>query len=516
MTSRFHGSTRVRASFAALAVALVASACGARTTLDLYQDGAPPRLDAGPPVRTDAGLDAGPIGCTTDRDCPDDGLMCNGFSYCDPLSRTCQIATPEPCDDGVDCTVDRCVERAGCVFEPDPRRCGPGETCEPFVGCVGGCSPIADVEIRCRDGADDDCDGLFDCGDPDCRRSVECSMCAPAELDCVNAFDEDCDGLFDCADPDCAGRPECGMGCVPTALFEWSCFDGVDNDCNGLFDCGDPACTLDPSCGMCVAFTEVNCTDGRDDDCDFAPDCMDFDCAGRPECGGCVPVADREIFCGDRRDDDCDGLPDCADPDCARDPACGACMPVAMSEVRCTDGRDDDCDGLLDCADRDCAGNPSCGGCVPTSRTEIRCRDGLDDDCDGRIDCDDSDCRARPICMSMCTPTAPNELGVDACTNALDDDCDGRPDCADPDCSPFGPMGECCDGRDNNGDGNVDEFTCRCFDDAACVGVGSLDQTCWEETFSICAPRCNLYGGDRFCRDGFGLDRCDRRTGECL
>lgn len=156
------------------------------------------------------------------------------------------------------------------------------------------------------------------------------------------------------------------------------------------------------------------------------------------------------------------------------------------------------------------------GMCVPSAPTEVRCRDGVDDDCDGALDCADSDCTGSPLCTSTCTPTGRNELGVAACTNGLDDDCDGRFDCNDPDCSPFGPMGECCDGRDNNGDGNVDEFTCRCFDDDACFGVGSLDQTCWQDSYSVCAPRCNLYGGDRFCIDGFGLTRCNRMTGECL
>ncbi|MBN8615390.1 MAG: hypothetical protein J0L92_32645 [Deltaproteobacteria bacterium] len=459
------------------------SGCGARTTLNVSDDGAvPPRVDAGTP-RIDAamgGMDAGRIGCTTDGDCPNDGLMCNGFAYCNPMTRMCEMAMPERCDDRIDCTDDQCLEGRGCVFVPNPRNCGDEQMCDPMRGCIGGCEPSGPRERECRNGADDDCDGAFDCGDPDCVGTDGCMMCPPIEVRCFDGLDDDCDALTDCADPDCLSMPECRMECIPTERFERSCGDGADNDCNGLFDCADPSCTRTPGCG------------------------------------GCMPVADREIFCADGRDDDCDMIPDCMDSDCIGTPECGGCTPTAMREVACRDGLDDDCDGLRDCDDRDCIGTRECPACTPISMREGRCRDGIDDDCDGSTDCADSDCATRPFCMSACTPTARNELGVDACTNGVDEDCDGRTDCSDPDCSPFGAMGECCDGIDNNGDGNTDEFTCRCFEDDDCAGVGSLDQTCWQETFSICAPRCNLYGGDRFCIDGFMLDRCDRTTGECL
>ncbi len=473
-------------SLALAGLVLLGAGCGARTTLSITDDdtgvvarvdAGTGRLDAGRPL--DAGIDAARIGCASDRDCPDDGLMCNGFSFCNPMTGVCEAIVPERCDDGIDCTDDRCLEGRGCAFEPNPRNCGDEEMCHPMLGCIGGCEPTSPVEVSCRDGLDDDCDGLPDCSDPECRGTRACAMCSDFEFDCLNAFDEDCDGLPDCSDPDCAGRPECGMSCTPTERIERSCFDGLDNDCNGLFDCGD------------------------------------FSCARDPGCGGCMPIADREVFCADGRDDDCNGAFDCTDMACAATPECGGCEPRARTEVSCNDFVDDDCDGRPDCADPDCAGNPTCG-CVPISMFEGRCRDMRDDDCDGLTDCADRDCAARPFCMTMCTPTAMNELGVDACTNGLDEDCDGRTDCGDPDCSPFGPMGECCDGIDNNGDGNEDEFTCRCFADSECAGVGSLDQTCWQETFSLCAPRCNLYGGDTFCRDGFGLMRCDRTTGECL
>ncbi len=77
-------------------------------------------------------------------------------------------------------------------------------------------------------------------------------------------------------------------------------------------------------------------------------------------------------------------------------------------------------------------------------------------------------------------------------------------------------MGECCNDIDDTGDGNVDEFTCRCFDDSICAGHGSLEQVCWSTTYSVCAPRCDFYGGDAFCMMIVpDAPRCNRMTGEC-
>jgi hypothetical protein len=62
------------------------------------------------------------------------------------------------------------------------------------VTCIG-------PERYCRDGWDNDCDGLQDGADPDCAGMV-------AER-CANLDDDDYDGLTDCADPDCATSPAC-------------------------------------------------------------------------------------------------------------------------------------------------------------------------------------------------------------------------------------------------------------------------------------------------------------------
>jgi hypothetical protein len=82
------------------------------------------------------------------------------------------------------------------------------------------------------------------------------------------------------------------------------------------------------------------------------------------------------------------------------------------------------------------------------------------------------------------------------CTNGLDDDCDGVGDCGDPSCTPFaGSVNECCNGADDNGNGLVDEFGCQCDSSADCM----LGSACYAEILGVCAPRCDLLGGNAFC-----------------
>ncbi|MDW8247380.1 MAG: hypothetical protein RMJ84_12490 [Sandaracinaceae bacterium] len=295
-----------------------------------------------------------------------------------------------------------------------------------------------------------------------------------------------------------------------------------DSDCpdDGLFCNGAPVCVGGrcvlriPSCDDGIPCTLDRCEDPRG--CVHEPD--DRACPMGQRCDlrlGCVmSCTPTEALCNNRVDDDCDMRMDCDDPDCAFDPACRMCVPTAMTEIDCRNMVDDDCDGFVDCGDPECASQPHCRGCMPRTTREWLCRDRTDDDCDGLIDCRDPDCSWHPECRAGCMPSGRNELGIAACTNLIDDDCDGRADCDDPDCRPFGPAGECCNGRDDNGNALVDEFTCRCFSDNDCVGIGSLDQTCWESTVSICAPICNFYGGDAFCRE-LRFMRCNPRTGEC-
>lgn len=116
----------------------------------------------------------------------------------------------------------------------------------------------------------------------------------------------------------------------------------------------------------------------------------------------------------------------------------------------------------------------------------------------------------------VCVARAPNEIGVAACTNGIDDDCDGQADCADSDCNALPPVGECCNGRDDNRNGFVDEFACRCFNQAFCASIGnSGGDVCYDATYSACGPRCNFIGGNSFCSMFAMGTTCNAMTGQC-
>ena len=54
---------------------------------------------------------------------------------------------------------------------------------------------------------------------------------------CRDGDDNDYDGLIDCADPDCYG--EYGSGKTRCGITEINCTDNIDNDLDGLIDYED-------------------------------------------------------------------------------------------------------------------------------------------------------------------------------------------------------------------------------------------------------------------------------------
>ncbi len=238
------------------------------------------------------------------------------------------------------------------------------------------------VEGNCSDGIDNDGDGLVDCNDGDCKSDTDgdgypalpCGNdCNDADYfinpgskeNCQDGKDNDCDGLTDCNDPDCKIdkdkdgylAPPCGKDCndsnasINPGATE-NCQDGIDNDCDGKKDCGDTDCKID------------NDGDGHP----VSPcgnDCNDADASVYPG----APEA-----CQDGKDNDCDGAIDCNDSNCQIDadgdgwliPPCGndcddsdATSNPGTAEV-CQDGKDNDCDGQTDCYDSECATNQPC------------------------------------------------------------------------------------------------------------------------------------------------------------
>ncbi|MCI0569264.1 MAG: hypothetical protein L0Y66_00780 [Myxococcaceae bacterium] len=251
--------------------------------------------------------------CDGRRDCKDmgcGGLTCSLTGYvCDATACVCppdagEVTPGEPrCDDNVDDDCDGLVDCADSSCSG--QACGLDRHC---IGSVCTCLPDGGVpevfEQTCGDGQDGDCDGRADCEDPDCagldcgvhglRCSASSCTCSgnggasePAEQSCGDGFDNDCDGLADCGDPDCerllcaAPALTCNGGqcvCAPEGgaaeTTERTCSDGVDNDCDGLADCRDADCSLQ-QCS--AASTSILCCGSS---------CVDIS-ANQSNCGGC-------------------------------------------------------------------------------------------------------------------------------------------------------------------------------------------------------------------------------------
>lgn len=143
--------------------------------------------------------------------------------------------------------------------------------------------PPASRELECRDGNDDDGDGMIDCADADCFEHVQCQFGGASEGNddhCSDWLDNDGDGAIDCEDSDCAseGVTVCGgssdvhsqqtsplsgdqtgadlIGRGDDASGEqndYTCADGIDNDGDGRIDCQDYGCRFDPLVTVCTA-----------------------------------------------------------------------------------------------------------------------------------------------------------------------------------------------------------------------------------------------------------------------
>jgi len=366
--------------------------------------------------------------CENNSDC-DDGLYCNGSERC--LKGKCATSNILPCDDGLPCTTDICDEEKKECHHQAPDYDGDGFTQK---GCLSDGDDCNDFNSEIHPGAEELCDGI----DNDC--------------DGVINEDKDRDGHFsfqicpegdDCDDSNPLVYP---MAPEPCDGIDNNCKDGTadeaDTDGDGFIDstCGGNDCD-DENPNINPSTTEI--CNGKDDNCDGKVD-ETFECAQGV-------LYDCQTTCGTTGKSKCG-------QDCKR----GVCQPP--DEI--CNGIDDNCNGQADenlpCREGEpvsCetkCGSTGLGLCTPQCRppgpddctppSQEECNQ-KDDDCDGEID---EGFPCHPGEMTFCITTC-NSYGTGKCTS----DCNIPP----PDsCEP--PEEICFNGKDDNCDGDIDEF---CF-----------------------------------------------------
>ncbi len=375
----------------------------------------------GPEAPGDAGLDASNDGalddaggrCAIDDDCDDD-LFCNGEERC--VMGVCRAGV-DPCDDGIECTIDACSEgRRRCITNP-PDEDGDGAF---DASCLNGeGTPLGD-----------------DCDDSDPGRF-------PGNLEVCDLDDEDCDDTtFGDVDDDhdgyqsdaCCNGDACGDDCDDARIGSFpgatEVCDGLDQNCDGEIDdgviidgfldrdgdgYGDDAmpmaacpgtpgwaprggdCNDDPSDANARAQSpgQPEICDGIRNDCSALPadegagsvdwyTDLDGDGFGAASSGvtrSCAPVAMASLLSTDCNDMDrminpaaaerCNGIDD-------------NCDGSANFRIGLNDFEDDDGDGL---ADLNCPSGTDCNDADPASGPgEIEVCDLRDNDCDMRVD----------------------------------------------------------------------------------------------------------------------------------
>jgi len=342
----------------------------------------------------------------------DDDNPCTVADHCD--QGVC-LGDPVECDDDNPCTDNVCTETGGCEYPPNSGPCDDTNPCTLADQCVDG--DCLGTEVPCDCLVDEDCGELED-GNL-CNGTL---VCLTSQLPYHCSVDEAT--LIVCPEPEGVDafclQPHCEPSTGACSL--------VPHHGGFLCDNGN-LCTVGDKCteGVCLGGEEVNCNDGNG--------CTDDSCAPDSGCGH-TPNA---LACNDG--------------------------DVCTTQDTCSEGV---CEGgpPLDCSDGDlCNGVESCD-------PQWGCLDGEP------LDCNDGDPCTQDICSpeSGCLPDQPVV-------------CDDQNLCTADSCDPAN--GQC-----------LFISVCDCDLCSLCICDGETGQV---ECLSKCddSNQCTL-------------DTCQPDTGECL
>ncbi|MFA5133534.1 MAG: putative metal-binding motif-containing protein [Patescibacteria group bacterium] len=459
--------------------------------------------------------------CATDAECADsnlctmdkclsgvcqhsallDGSLCSNGIFCDGVetcvSGVCKSGPKVFCDDGKQCTTDSCNEtQQKCVFTP--------VSSSGTEGSPGGAT--------CLDGQDNDCDGMTDLEDPDCRG-------------CAN--DLECKGSNPCINYYCTPSKQCAS--TPKSNGA-SCDDGAGSFCSGSKTCQNQ---------ICVSSGVQNCDDSNPctkDECSEAlRQCLHSLISG---CQGCASAAN----CNDNNSCTVDS---CVSGTCQNTPlsAGTACDDgqFCTDNDRCTAGgttlvctgtaRDCSlfadscntsyCDETTDvCKKTPKANGTPCDSSLFCSGTKTclngYCQTGTAVVCNDYIACTVDTCsEAAKQCVFTYTPK-PGAEGTNVsgtCTNGIDDDCDGLADYADPDCKQCQNDAQCY----VSGLGQCMQAVCNLSTYQCQTTVKANGTTCDDSLFCTIGESCQngscIGGQGRNCYPGTCNESLDQCTG---
>ena len=403
------------------------------------------------------------------------------------------------------------------------------------VGGWNGATGTSDLSISlgggplvedCTNGVDDDGDGLADCADPDCATNPACGGGGGGNDECIGAiamFDGpnffDTTGLTNSADPVPTGCPNAFGGMNNDGWFTYTATSTGD----AIFNTCDPAgfdTDLAIYAGDCSALALLGC----DGDGSNLAGCQAFDSevivpviAGETyviRVGGfgattaglgtvTITVGAGPILedCTNGVDDDGDGLADCADPDCATNPACGGgtgpANDLCIDAIPVAEGvfAYDNTGALLD-GPIDCDANMSTDvwflytASSTGTATIGTCDAGGSQDDTVLIVYDGSFCpTAGDPCIASADDTCANTAGGAAFMSQVDipvtagssylvqvggwNGTEGNGDLTISLGTGPGPVENCSNGTDDDGDGLIDCADDDCIGDPACGGGGT-------------------------------------------